>query len=335
MPAPSSAKPLYRIDECPDLMADGCVGDEQGNLVFLSIWARDTAVQEFLARLTLSRSQQGLDQFHLVTDQASIPVFVGNVENLEKRTTRAFRRTLFGSLSNVWLFDRRWSGGVSLSLEHANVANVLQDILYPDADDDAAGAAPDPYPSYEAWQDAIDAGETIPSQYLMEYALWDLSLGFTTGYRHFTPLGWLGVSSGISTSLERVSYDEEVYRPFDATLREIKKKIANANIESDPMLGIAFGRELHRAIMDAAHNGIMADIGGRLENLTVLTANITKRAPAIEKASADAHLNIINALLQQDEEKSEQLMREHLRETCRHVVEQFYPGMLETSSSNK
>src|SRR3546814_4695254 len=27
---------------------DGCVGDEQGNLVFLSIWARDTAVQEFL-----------------------------------------------------------------------------------------------------------------------------------------------------------------------------------------------------------------------------------------------------------------------------------------------
>lgn len=108
MPAPSSAKPLYRIDECPDLMADGCVGDEQGNLVFLSIWARDTAVQEFLARLTLGRDEQGLDQFHVITEQgASIPVFVGNVENLEKRITRAYRRTLFGSLTNVWLFDRR------------------------------------------------------------------------------------------------------------------------------------------------------------------------------------------------------------------------------------
>jgi len=83
MPAPSSAKPLYRIDECPDLMADGCVGDEQGNLVFLSIWARDTAVQEFLARLTLGRDEQGLDQFHVITEQgASIPVFVGNVANL-------------------------------------------------------------------------------------------------------------------------------------------------------------------------------------------------------------------------------------------------------------
>jgi DNA-binding GntR family transcriptional regulator len=122
---------------------------------------------------------------------------------------------------------------------------------------------------------------------------------------------------------------------FRATLREVKKKIAKANIESDPLLGIALGRELHKAIMGAAHNGIMADINERLENLTVLTANITKRSPTIEKTSADAHLNIINAMLQQDEEKGEQLMREHLRETCRHVVEQFYPGMIATSSHHK
>ncbi len=108
MPAHSDPKPLYRIDECPDLMADGCVGDEQGNLVFLSIWARDTAIQEFLARLTLGRDEQGLDQFHVITEQGgSIPVFVGNVENLEKRSTRVFRRTLFGSMVNLWLFDRR------------------------------------------------------------------------------------------------------------------------------------------------------------------------------------------------------------------------------------
>src|SRR5690606_15457783 len=56
MTSSTSSRVLYRIDECPDLMTDGCVGDEQGNLVFLSVWARDTAVQEFLARLTLGRS---------------------------------------------------------------------------------------------------------------------------------------------------------------------------------------------------------------------------------------------------------------------------------------
>jgi len=43
MPASTSSSVLYRIDECPDLMADGCIGDEHGNLVFLSVWARDTA----------------------------------------------------------------------------------------------------------------------------------------------------------------------------------------------------------------------------------------------------------------------------------------------------
>lgn len=108
MPVPSSFKTSYRIDECPDLMADGCVGDENGNFVFLSVWARDTAIQEFLARLTLGRDEQGLEQFHLITEQGgSVPVFVGNVDNLEKRITRAYRRTLFGSLVNLWLFDRR------------------------------------------------------------------------------------------------------------------------------------------------------------------------------------------------------------------------------------
>ena len=122
---------------------------------------------------------------------------------------------------------------------------------------------------------------------------------------------------------------------FRSTLREIKKKIARTNIESDPAAGIALGRELHRAIMDAAQNGILTDINKRLENMTVLTANITKRSPSIEKASAEAHLKIINAVLEQHQEKAEQMMREHLRETCQHIVEQFYPGMLGGVSNHK
>jgi hypothetical protein len=108
MPAPSSAKPLYRIDECPDLMADGCVGDEQGqSRLSLDLGARHR--RSGVPRPPdPRRDEQGLDQFHVITEQgASIPVFVGNVENLEKRITRAYRRTLFGSLTNVWLFDRR------------------------------------------------------------------------------------------------------------------------------------------------------------------------------------------------------------------------------------
>ncbi len=99
---------LYRIDECPDLMADACISDESGHLVFLSVWARDTAIQQFIARLTLGTKEDGLDQFHVLTEQGhALPVFVGNVDSLEKRLTRAYRRTLFGSLVHLWLYDRR------------------------------------------------------------------------------------------------------------------------------------------------------------------------------------------------------------------------------------
>lgn len=99
---------LHRVDECSDLMADALVCDAQGTLVFVSLWGRDTAIQQFLARLTLGSNEDGLEQFHIVTDKgASIPAFIGNIDRLEKRFTRTYRRTLFGSLVNLWLFDKR------------------------------------------------------------------------------------------------------------------------------------------------------------------------------------------------------------------------------------
>lgn len=63
MPSPT---PLYQIEECPDLYVDACVCDEQRNLVFLSAWGRDTVTQEFLARLTLDREENGIDHFHII-----------------------------------------------------------------------------------------------------------------------------------------------------------------------------------------------------------------------------------------------------------------------------
>ncbi|OHR78464.1 hypothetical protein HMPREF3289_03070 [Pseudomonas sp. HMSC75E02] len=105
MPSPTK---LFQIEELPDLFVDACVCDEQRNLVFLSAWGRDTVLQEFLARLTLGREENGIDQFHVIVDGRRLPVFP-NQELLEKRTTRQFRGTLFGSLLHLWLFDRRAS----------------------------------------------------------------------------------------------------------------------------------------------------------------------------------------------------------------------------------
>jgi hypothetical protein len=98
--------PLLQIEECPDLYVDACACDDARNLVFISAWARDTALQEFLARLTLSSAEGGLDQFHITHEGRSLPVYI-DPDQLEKRTTRQYRGTLFGSLLHLWLFDRR------------------------------------------------------------------------------------------------------------------------------------------------------------------------------------------------------------------------------------
>lgn len=154
MPNPSSPYTLYRIDECADLMADAYVGAEDSDLVFLSVWGRDTAIQQFLARLTLSSDEQGLDQFHVITDQGSaIPVFVGNADHLEKRTTRAYRRTLFGSLTNLWLFDKRCirpdkANASALALLPANAAHRL-DRLWRLTQDTC------PLPLLDHWRESV------------------------------------------------------------------------------------------------------------------------------------------------------------------------------------
>jgi len=99
---------LYSIDEAQDLMVDACLCDAQRQLVFLSLWGRDTATQAFLGRLTVGAEEDGLTGFHLQTSpEDSMPVEIGNIDRLGKRTTRALRGTLFGTLNHLWLFDRR------------------------------------------------------------------------------------------------------------------------------------------------------------------------------------------------------------------------------------
>jgi hypothetical protein len=103
----SVSKPLYTLAECPDLVADGCLCDDRNQLVFISLWGRDIAVQQFLARLTLGPAEEGLDQFSLLAEDFTLPVFVHAADSLEKRTTRALRGTLFGTILNLWLFEPR------------------------------------------------------------------------------------------------------------------------------------------------------------------------------------------------------------------------------------
>jgi DNA-binding GntR family transcriptional regulator len=118
---------------------------------------------------------------------------------------------------------------------------------------------------------------------------------------------------------------------FHSAICEIKSKLEKVNIEKDVTGAIQLGRNLHIAIIETAGNVLMSETCERLNNLTILTSLITRKWPPIERASREAHVRIIDSLLARDDVGSEQAMRDHLRETCRNLVEQFYPGMLNGS----
>ena len=101
---PSAAAPvLMPITETPGLYADAVLTDDGNNLLFLSLWGRDTAVQEFRARLSLPVHEGGLDNFHL----EGLPfVQIGNPERLVTDSGRTPSQLIFGSLVHLWLYDR-------------------------------------------------------------------------------------------------------------------------------------------------------------------------------------------------------------------------------------
>jgi outer membrane protein insertion porin family len=135
-----------------------------------------------------------------------------------------------------WMFGKRWLGGVNLNFEHAIVPNVLMDMLPPTFNGDEDDAVPDPYTGMlvdpdtgigpYGGSDAITDyeydllnGSLLTDNFLMEYTVWRITAGIDTGYRYYTPLGWLGARGGLSTGLEFVTYDQEHLRPFDPEIR--------------------------------------------------------------------------------------------------------------------
>ncbi len=150
------------------------------------------------------------------------------------------------SFNENWLMGRRWSGGLNFSIERSITENIAQDILFPiftgDPDDNPQ-MVPDPYDGH--WVNASDGspvasptsaqianetvitdyayavsqGESINSDYLMDYESFEFSLGGNTGYSIYTSHGRIGMGTGLSTALSYTTYDDSVYRPYNPSIR--------------------------------------------------------------------------------------------------------------------
>ena len=98
---------LMTLSAIPNVYADAYLADDSGHLLFLSVWGRDTALQELIARLQLPRSENGIREFTLRQDDFKCMVQVPNVDELDKMTTKTPSHTVFGTLTQLWIFDKR------------------------------------------------------------------------------------------------------------------------------------------------------------------------------------------------------------------------------------
>ncbi|WP_392562277.1 hypothetical protein RHO12_01970 [Orbus sturtevantii] len=98
----------FTLKDIPDLLCDSYIVDSNDNLVFLSVWGRDTAMQELLAKLTIgSSSNVGLTDIRLVNRlNLLFHAKLTNDSEYNKKTQK-FYHSQFGTLNHAWIFDKR------------------------------------------------------------------------------------------------------------------------------------------------------------------------------------------------------------------------------------
>jgi len=115
-----------------------------------------------------------------------------------------------------WILGLPLSGGFDFTVQWAERLAAMNNSA-PFFKGDETYAFPDGFASYNEY---YSANKVPPQEFLMNYQQWYISLGFSTGYRWFTPAGNLSLGGGVRTGLIRNNYDGGIYRPFDPALRE-------------------------------------------------------------------------------------------------------------------
>lgn len=99
---------MLTLENIPGIFCDALVDDDEF-LVFASFWGRDTAIQELLARLSMSSTEGGLNQleFGSSADKTRTLIRIGHPDRLDKLTGRMPKKNIFGDIVQVWLFDKK------------------------------------------------------------------------------------------------------------------------------------------------------------------------------------------------------------------------------------
>lgn len=96
---------MLRLDCISTVFCDALLTNDKGELMFMSVWGRDTTISELLARFTLPDHDDGIRSFTAHGDGCEMRVSVPSAKLLEKQQGRA-PNSLFGDLVQLFLFHR-------------------------------------------------------------------------------------------------------------------------------------------------------------------------------------------------------------------------------------
>lgn len=96
---------MLNLDFSSSVFCDGLLTNQDGELLFLSVWGRDTDITELLARLTLPDHPDGIRSFTAKGEGYAMKVVVPNPKLLDKQQGRA-SGSVFGELIQLFVFAR-------------------------------------------------------------------------------------------------------------------------------------------------------------------------------------------------------------------------------------
>jgi hypothetical protein len=99
---------LYVLQEQSDVFVDACASDHHAQLLFVSVYGRDTSIQQLMARLHQPTNQGGVEALSLLNQHGAKPamkVLVGDAKRLTKVAGRMPKSGLLGNLVHTWIFD--------------------------------------------------------------------------------------------------------------------------------------------------------------------------------------------------------------------------------------
>jgi len=97
---------LLELSDISGIYTDAALTDDFGNLLFISVWGRDIAMQEFLGRMSLPKSENGIQRFNIIGETQTKIVIIPNVDDLDKTAYKVSKPTIYGELTQMWIYNK-------------------------------------------------------------------------------------------------------------------------------------------------------------------------------------------------------------------------------------